>query len=237
VVYRKCAGGGLLRDLPRVDGILGALREAIPGRFTVKTRLGFGDAGALEGLIPLFIKHSVDLVTIHGRTVLQMYRGDVDYEQIGRAVRELPCPVLANGNVSSASVAEEVLASTGCRGLMVGRGAIRNPWIFSQIRSHLAGEPVWMPTGRDVLGYIHDLYEAVCSPDIREDAQVQKMKKYVNFIGAGVDDAAFLHDIRRCSTREDFFAICTRTLDHAEVMPLLPLVPANSSEMERHSTC
>ncbi len=233
VVYRKCAGGGLLRDIPLVDSILGALRDAIPGRFTVKTRLGFGDDAAIDALLPLFAKHGVDLVTIHGRTVLQMYRGGVDYAKIGEAVRSLPCPVLANGNISSAVVAESVLAQTGCRGLMLGRGVIRNPWLFSQIRDHLAGRAPFTPKGRDVLRYIEELYEAVCSPDVRESAQVQKMKKYLNFIGSGVDAPEFLHDIRRVSTRTDFFAICKRTLEHDEPMPLEPLGPANSSEEER----
>ncbi len=233
VVYRKCAGGGLLRDIPRVDGILGALRDAIPGRFTVKTRLGFDTDETIDALLPLFAKHRVDLVTIHGRTVLQMYRGDVHYARIGAAVRALPCPVLANGNVSSAKVAESVLTETGCRGLMIGRGIIRNPWLFSQIRTHLAGGTISLPTGREVLAYIEELYAAVCDPEVRENAQVQKMKKYVNFIGAGVDSPDFLHDMRRVSARGDFFAICKRALDHDLPMPLEPLGPANSSEEER----
>jgi tRNA-dihydrouridine synthase B len=201
----------------------------------VKTRLGFSDDAAIDALLLLFAKHGVDLVTIHGRTVLQMYRGEVHYPRIGHAVRSLPCPVLANGNISSAAVAESVLAQTGCRGLMLGRGVIRNPWLFSQIRDHLAGRTPFVPKGRDVLRYIEELYEAVCSPDVRESAQVQKMKKYLNFIGSGVDSAEFLHDIRRVSTRTDFFAICKRTLDHNEPMPLEPLVPANSSEDENRA--
>ena len=56
--------------------------------------------------------------------------------------------------------AEEVLKLTGARGLMIGRGAIRNPWMFRQIRQHLAGQPVQLPLGRDVLAYVHALYEA-----------------------------------------------------------------------------
>ena len=233
VVYRKCAGGGLLRDIPRVDGILGALRDAIPGRFTVKTRLGFDTDATIDALLPLFAKHGIDLLTIHGRTVLQMYRGEVNYPRIGAAVRALPCPVLANGNISSAKVAAAVLEETGCRGLMLGRGMIRNPWLFDQIRAHLAGKPILLPTGRDVLSYIEALYEAVCSPDVRDSAQVQKMKKYLNFIAAGIDAPEFHYDIRRCSERAEFFAICKRTLNHDDPMPLEPLGPANSSEEER----
>ena len=149
VVYRKCAGGGLLRDLPLVDSILGALRDAIPGRFTVKTRIGFDDERTIDALLPIFAKHSLDLLTVHGRTVLQMYRDGVRYDLIAQAARAMKCPVLANGNISTPADAEAVLRETGVRGLMIGRGAIRNPWLFTQIRQRLRGQPVRLPTGRD----------------------------------------------------------------------------------------
>ena len=134
VVYRKCAGGGLLREPQRVDSILGALRDAVKIKFTVKTRIGFHSPAVFDELLPIFAKHSLDLLTVHGRTVHEMYRTEVHYDYIARAVAEMPCPVLANGNVYSAQKAEEVLKLTGAHGLMIGRGAIRNPWLFHQIR-------------------------------------------------------------------------------------------------------
>src|SRR6266571_892669 len=102
VVYRKCAGGGLLREPQRVDAILGALREAISIQFTVKTRLGFDSPAVFDELLPIFAKHGIDLLTVHGRTVREMYRSEVHYDFIARAVEAMPCPVLANGNVYSA---------------------------------------------------------------------------------------------------------------------------------------
>jgi len=221
VVYRKCAGGGLLRDLPRIDSILGALRASIAGKFTVKTRLGFDDEAAIEALLPLFAKHAVDLVTLHGRTVLQMYRGGIRHDLIRMAAESLPCPVLANGNVSTPADAEAVLRETGARGLMIGRGAVRNPWIFSQFREYLAGKPITLPAGRDVLSYIHDLYEAVCDRGIPDPKGAQKIKKYSNFIGEGISPE-FLHAVRRVSTKADFFSLCREHLDHDKPMPLDP---------------
>lgn len=221
VVYRKCAGGGLLRDLPRIDSILGALRGAIPGKFTVKTRLGFDDERTLEQLLPLFAKHSVDLVTVHGRTVLQMYRGGIRHDLIRMASEALPCHVLANGNVSTPNDAAEMLQATRARGLMIGRGAVRNPWIFSQIRAHLGGHIPLLPSGREVLAYIHDLYETVCSPDVPDPKQVQRIKKYANFLGEGIGPD-FLHAVRRVATKADFFALCREHLDHGEPMTLKP---------------
>jgi tRNA-dihydrouridine synthase len=176
-----------------------------------------------EELLPIFARHSLNLLTVHGRTVHEMYWSEVHYDYIARAVAAVTCPVLANGNVHSAQCAAEVLRSTGARGLMIGRGAIRSPWLFDQIRQHQHGEAIFVPRGADVLEYIQALYEAVCSPDVTESAQVQKMKKYMNYLGAGVDaEGRFLHHIRRVSTRDDFFRVCREFLNHLEPMPLEP---------------
>jgi tRNA-dihydrouridine synthase len=223
VVYRKCAGGGLLRDLKQVDSILGALREAVKTRFTVKTRIGFDSPDLYSELLRIFALHSLDLLTVHGRTVKEMYRSEVHYDFIAQAVAELTCPVLANGNIYSAKKGEEVLKATGARGLMIGRGAIRNPWIFHQFRQYQRGETPFVPRGYDVLAYVRALFDAVCSPLAREAAQVQKMKKYMNYLGMGVEPTGeFLHRIRRVSTKDDFFAVCTEFLDHEQPMSLEP---------------
>jgi tRNA-dihydrouridine synthase B len=223
VVYRKCAGGGLLREPHRVDAILGALRDAISIKFTVKTRLGFDSVAVFDELLPIFAKHSLDLLTVHGRTVHEMYWSEVHYDLIARAVQAMRCPVLANGNVHSAENAEAILRETAAHGLMIGRGAIRNPWLFRQIRQRRQGEPMFVPSGRDVLAYLYALYEAVKPPEVKELALVQKMKKYLNFVGMGVEPTGqFLHQIRRVSTEAEFFRVCTDFLDHGESMQLEP---------------
>ena len=223
IVYRKCAGGGLLREPGRIDAILGALRDAVKVKFTVKTRLGFDSPEVFDELLRIFAKHSLDLLTVHGRTVKEMYHSEVHYDFIARAVRAMPCPVIANGNVHSAHSAAEVLKITGARGLMIGRGAIRNPWLFRQIRQQRRGELLYIPSGLEVLNYVRALYDAVCSPDVSESAQVQKMKKYLNFIGLGVEPTGqFLHQIRRVATKADFFRVCEEFLDHDRPMPLEP---------------
>lgn len=233
VVYRKCAGGGLLREPKKVDAILGALRGAISIKFTVKTRIGFDSPAVFEELLPIFARHSLDLLTVHGRTVQEMYRAKVHYDYIARAVEAVPCPVLANGNVHSANKAEEVLELTGARGLMIGRGAIQNPWLFQQIRQHGRGEVPFAPTRYDLLTYIHALYEAVQPPGIKEPAQVQKMKKYMNFIGLGVEKSEdFLHRIRRVTTEMEFFKICEDHLGHGEPSERSVLSFVNSAALQ-----
>jgi tRNA-dihydrouridine synthase B len=226
VVYRKCAGGGLLREPKRIDAILGGLRDAVTIPFTVKTRLGFDSPAEFDDLLALFARHDIDLLTVHARTVLQMYRPGVRYDLIAQAARSLRCPVLANGNVHSAEQALAVLAQTGARGLMIGRGAIRNPWLFSQIRQRQRGEMVTSPSGRDVLAYIRQLWESQVTPDATETAQVQRLKKFMNFIGEGVPPAEqFLHEIRRVATRYDFFRVCESYLDHDRLISLEPEEP------------
>jgi tRNA-dihydrouridine synthase len=196
-------------------------------KFTVKTRLGFDSPAVFDQLLPIFARHSLDLLTVHGRTVQEMYRSEVHYDFIARAVEAMPCPVLANGNVYSAKKAGDVLRVTGARGLMIGRGAIRNPWLFHQIRQLQRGEAVFVPTGQDVLNYLRALYEIVRPPGVGEESQVQKMKKYLNYVGLGIEPTGqFLHQIRRVTTEADFFRVCQDFLSHDQPMPLEPFALA-----------
>lgn len=223
IVYRKCAGGGLLRHPEKIDAILGALREAVTIRFTVKTRIGFDDPATLDALLPILARHGPDLVTVHGRTVTEMYRPPVHYEAIARAVRGLACPVVANGGVDSPARALEVLRITGARGLMIGRGAIRNPWLFAQIKARLGGGEPPIPTGREVLGYVRALWETTSPEGLRPAKQVQKLKKYLNFVGEGIEPSGrFLHAMRRAETEEELFRVCGEWLDHDRPVDLVP---------------
>lgn len=249
-VYKKNVGGGLLRDLNRVDQILRLLRAATPGLFTVKMRIGFDDTTPFEPLLDLVNAHHVDLLSVHGRTVKEMYRSRVHYDFIARAVERAHCPVLANGNVTSAQRAQAILGETRAAGVMIGRHAIRNPWIFRQCREVFAAEGrcgdtsstqvesgvpsglrtapgpssppgtasptapvVFRPTLADVRDYVEHLYGATQTPGIPERLHVNKMKKYLNFVGQGVDPTgAFVHDMRRAETEAGLFEVCDRHL-------------------------
>ena len=221
IVYRKCAGGGLLREPQRIDAILGALRDAVQIKFTVKTRLGFATVEEFDQLLEIFARHSLDALTVHGRTVAQMYRLPVHYDRIRQAVERMPCPVIANGHVYSADQAQDLLARTGAGGLMIGRGVIRSPWLFNQIRQQLRGEAVTLPTGRDVWEYIRALWDSQAGADKPEQVQCARMKKFLNYLGEGVP-GTFLDQIRRSQTADEFHGICREFLDHDQPMALLP---------------
>lgn len=239
VVYRKCAGGGLLRDRPRVDAILRALREAVTVKLSVKTRVGFDSADGFDALLDLLAGHRLDWVTVHGRTVAGMYRSPVRYDLIALAAARLPCPVFANGNVHSADHAMRVLAETGARGLMIGRGAIRNPWLFEQTRARLRGESPPLPAGRDVLAYLHALWEATAGPHLTERSHVQRIKKYLNFVGPGVEPSGrFLDGCRRATTRAELFALWAEHLDHSRPLLLEPFaVPPGERDLPAGVHC
>ena len=212
-VYKKNVGGGLLRDPAKIDEILGVLRQTIPGRFTVKMRIGFDDTAHFERILDLINKHQVDLLSLHGRTVKEMYRSEVHYDFIARAVERVNCPVLANGNLTSAPTATRVLATTRAAGVMIGRHAIRNPWIFRQCRQAFAQQPVSAVTLADVRDYVERLYRATQVEGLDERIHVNKMKKYLNFVGQSVDGTgAFLHDMRRTESEAQLFAVCDRHL-------------------------
>jgi tRNA-dihydrouridine synthase len=215
IVCRKRVGGGLLKELHHVDAILKALRECVSVPFSVKTRVGFQSTDDFDRILEVLARHQLDMLSLHGRTVQQMYRGDVHYDLIGRAARTLPYPVIANGDIDSAGKAATILARTGARGVMVGRGAVRNPWIFNQIRSHLAGGPIVFPTGRQVFAYLRDLFDVVGPARIHPRAHIEKLKKYLNFMGMSLDPTGdFIHHARRMTTNEDFWLLCERHLDH-----------------------
>ncbi len=229
-VCRKDAGGGLLRNLDKVNDILGAMREVCSAKgkmFTVKTRIGYETADEFCAILDVFARHEIDALAIHGRTVKDKYQTPVRDEYVKAAVDLMRCPVMANGNVVNVATGRAYHKRTGAAGLMVGRGAIRSPWIFQQIRQSYAGDEVMQPTRRDLRGYVDSLFHEIAKEWVVYDEvkHVNKMKKYMIYIAQGVD-AEFEHRIRRARSDQRFFEICDTFMDNDELLPDLP--PENS---------
>lgn len=226
IVCKKEAGGGLLKNLNKIDQILGNLRETIPApfHFTVKTRVGYETSKEFDQLLTLFRQHEIDLLSIHGRTVKEGYKTPVHYKEVKKAVESMPCPVLANGNIVDVETGLSYQKKTGAAGLMIGRGAIRNPWIFTQLRQAFAQTPICAITSQDLLEYIHLLWEETAMAfqvPYHEEKQVHKMKRYMNYITQGLP-SQFEHDIRRVKTKNDFFFICDQYLAQKSIIPSRP---------------
>ena len=225
-VYRKNVGGGLLRDPAKVDAILSAMRAEIPGLFTVKMRLGFDSHEPLPHVLESVVKHKVDLLTVHGRTVKGLYWAEVDYAAIATAVRSVPCPVIANGDIWSAEKATRIIQETGAWGAMMGRHAIRNPWLFRQWRESQLGQPLYRPTLGEVRAYIDDLANECCDVSSEDDRRASRLKKFLNFVGLAVDtEGKFLHAMRRTEGMRDLMACCDQFLLGERTQELYPLEP------------
>ncbi len=209
-VFRKNVGGGLLRTPEQIFKILEMLRKEVSTLLTVKMRIGFEDDRFFKELLGIINETGVDLLSLHARTVLGGYRSVPSYRHVGEAVQMANCPVLLNGNVTSYKSACELKNSTGAHGVMIGRSAIRNPWIFRQIREAQAGFPIFSPKLLDVYDYIEELYACLSKPEIDERKNVGRMKKFLNFVGLSVDQGGgFLHGMRRAQTRQELFDVCS----------------------------
>lgn len=223
-VYRKNVGGGLLRDVDQVKRILSELRSSITGRLSVKMRLGFDTAEQFDRLLDVINQCNIDLLSLHGRTVKQGYQGAVAYDLIAHAVQRMHCPVLANGNVTSAAAAAAVLSQTQAAGVMIGRAAIRNPWIFQQVRQRLSGQPVAIVTLGQVRDYIEQLRRVTTALTVPESSRVGYLKGYLNYIAPGVDAGGiFLREMRRARSEAELLQVCDRhLLSHPEAAAIEP---------------
>lgn len=213
-VYRKNVGGGLLREPEKVNRILAELRSAVNDRpLTVKMRLGFDNTDTFEEILDIINRHNIDLLSLHGRTVKDRYHGAVKYDLIALAVKRVNCPVLANGDINSATNALKVLSQTGAAGVMLGRWAIANPWIFNQIRQALKSEPISPVPLIEVREYIERLRQTPEAVKTPMRARAGHLKMYLNYIALLVDtNGDFLRLMRRTKTEAELLKLCDRVL-------------------------
>jgi tRNA-dihydrouridine synthase len=188
-------------------------------------RVGFENTDNFYKILDIINRHNIDLLSLHGRTVKEMYQGEVKYDLIAEAVRRVDCPVLANGNINSAKTALEVLSQTGAAGVMVGRWAIGNPWIFNQIRQALRGEQITPVPLVEVRNYIERLWQTPTASTIPERARVGYLKMFLNYIALSVDtEGHFLRLMRKAQTELELFNVCDRFLvvDMSKTLALEP---------------
>ncbi len=201
------AGSALLKDPVRAGEIAKAVVRGAGGiPVTVKLRIGWDEDDLAAGSGVEVAKRCEDagaaLLTVHGRTRRQMYEPGLRPAEIARIRQAVSVPVLANGDVTTAAGALELMRATGCEGVAVGRGAMGNPWLFGQIRAALEGREIPAPPSlnerfRVLRRHIYDMCE-----DKGEYVAMREARTHAAWYMHGLRGAARLR--RECCAMEHY---------------------------------
>lgn len=188
----KCNGGsGLLRDLPQVEKILRTVRAAIKIPLTCKFRAGWNDQElVMREMGRLAEDCGLQAVALHPRTREQGYSGRADWMRIAALKDAVNIPVIGNGDVVTPEDAIRMVEETRCDGVMIGRTASSNPWIFRQITQYLETGTYDQPTQLDRYEMMRTYYRMLM--DRREDDAAGKMKQFATYFTHGVRGGAHL---------------------------------------------
>ncbi len=198
-------GGELLRQPQQIASMLTALRRVCQGSFSVKSRAGYEDLNQWQRLLPLFEDSGVDFIVLHPRTVEQRYNGEADHRITAAMALKTSLPIIANGDIRAAQEARTLLVQTGVAGLMIGRGALADPFIFQRIRGV---EPLTVGSvlRRQELGqFIGALWPSYLQKFSGERQALMKIKDVLNFI-PDPDLQRDLGRLKRATSRAAFLA-------------------------------
>ena len=205
-------GSALLKEPKKVEAILTAMVKRSKMPVTVKIRKGFNDASVNAVEIAKIAEGcGVAAVAVHGRTREQFYSGKADWEIIRQVKEAVKIPVIGNGDVIGAKEAKAMLDLTGCDGVMIGRGAKGNPWIFSQILHYLeTGEVLPGPSVLEIKEMILR-HGRLLSEDKGEVTAMREMRKHMAWYTAGLPHSAALrNEINLVETLEEMAGLMER---------------------------
>lgn len=188
-VVRKGAGSAMLKDPELLYEVICAMRERVPGLLSAKIRAGFEESSGVVHIAQTVQRAGADYLVVHPRRRADFYQGVADWRIIRTLQEELDIPVVGNGDVWYAADALRMLEETGCAAVMIGRPAIRNPWIFAQLADLRAGREPIHPDGDDVVAWLTTIvteYERVFTKVKR--GPIGKIKEILTYIGRAIDD-------------------------------------------------
>ncbi len=189
-VVKHGGGSGLLRDLPRLETILKEIKKTIKIPLTIKIRAGYSDStiNAIE-TAKLAEDCGVEHIALHGRTKEQGYRGLANWELV-RAIKEVvSVPVSGSGDVTTIQQAFDRFRDTGCDGVLIGRGAMANPWIFRQIEDEMHGREPFQPTLEDKRALLLEYFDML-REDMPQLAAIGRMKQLAGQFTRGLRGGA-----------------------------------------------
>jgi tRNA-dihydrouridine synthase B len=193
-VLKGCSGAALMGDLKLAEEIVVAVRRVISIPLTVKFRLGLDDCRRNYIELGRICEGSgAAAVAMHARTARQMFNGEADWSHLARLKEALSIPVIGNGDVREPEDAVRMLAETGCDGVMVGRGATRNPWIFRQIAAALSGGREAAPSLADRRDLILEHFRMVGERESGSFA-LHKLRKFTGWYTHGLPNGRRLRE-------------------------------------------
>ena len=209
-IYNNGDGSALMKSPALCGELVAAVKSAVSVPVTVKIRAGI-DAEHINAVdVALECeKNGADCVYVHGRTREQLYSGSSDPTVIAAVKAALKIPVVANGDVTDAASATALLEKTGADGVMVARGAMGNPWIFSEIAAALEHRPYTPPTADERLSLIKE-HIAVHIAEIGERA-LPELRKHLSWYIHGLPgSAAARAEINKATTGQELYSLLAR---------------------------
>lgn len=217
-VLKGCAGAALMGDLDLAEEIVSSVRKAISIPLTVKFRLGLDSCRQnYLDLGRMCEANGAAAVALHARTARQMFSGEADWSHIAELKAALGIPVIGNGDVATPDDALRMLRTTGCDGVMIGRAATKNPWLFRQIEARLSGGAVPEPTLADRRDLILSHFRLVAERENSTFA-LHKLRKFTGWYTHGLHNGRHLRlAINQLPDVESFLAEVERFF---ETMPV-----------------
>jgi nifR3 family TIM-barrel protein len=190
---RKGVGAALLKQPELLARLLTTMRRAVPGLLSAKLRAGFDTTDDALQNARLVEDSGLDYLAVHPRRRVDHYKGAADWRIIEAIRRELSIPVIGNGDIWYAESALRMIEQTGCDAVMLGRPALRNPWIFRQISELVAGRPLFRPSGADLALHLRRIATGLAQrADDPTQSPLGPLKEQLGYLCRSVPDGVVL---------------------------------------------